>query len=206
MFNTKKDKDMSMLTKLTGAALLLMSSAAFAAPVINSTGIDGATSTITFSEVPLATLAIVTDQYAAYGATFSPFAVFNPDPGRYPTDYIGNFNGYSGETATPFVISFTTAVTGAAFDYISNTGTSLFEALLNGAVVDSFSASTSEAIGTHYGFEGISFDSIRVTAPGNHALGLDNLQLRTANVPEPGTILLMSAGLIGVFSRKRRSA
>jgi hypothetical protein len=196
---------MSKFTKLLcGAAILLTTSAAFATPVTNSTGINGATSIITFSEVNLQRWDIVTNEYASYGATFSPFAVFRPQDGYYPTDYIGNFNGHSGATASPLVISFSTAVTGAAFDYVSNPGTSLFEALLNGNVVESFSAQTSETIGTYYGFDGITFDSIRVTAPGNHAFEIDNLQLRA--VPEPATILLMGAGLFGVLSRKRRSA
>lgn len=196
---------MSKFTKLLcGATVLLMTSAAFATPVTNSTGINGATSTITFSEVKLQPWDIVTDEYAHYGATFSPFAVFRPEDGYYPTDYIGNFNGHAGATASPLVISFNTAVTGAAFDYISNPGTTLFEALLNGNVVQSFSAQTDSTIGTYYGFDAITFDSIRVTAPGNNAFEMDNLQLRA--VPEPGTLLLMGAGLFGILSRKRRSA
>lgn len=194
---------MNLKKMLAASTLVLMSGAAVAAPVTNTTGLAGATSTITFSEVALTPGAIITNQYASYGATFSSFAVFRPQDGFYTTDYIGNFGSLG--TATPFQIIFNGAVNGAAFDFISNEGTTLFEALMGNTVVESFSASTSTLVGNFYGFDGITFDSIRISAPINAALELDNLQIR-ADVPEPATILLLGAGLIGIGLRKRYKA
>ena len=192
------------LKKLVAAsALVLMSGASFGSPVTNGTGITGATSTITFSELALSSGDTITNQYASYGATFSPFAVFRPQDGYYATDYIGNFGAQG--SASPFVISFGGAVSGAAFDFISNGGASLFEALMGSTVVESFSAATSTTVGTFYGFDGVMFDSIRITAPGNHAFEMDNLQVRS-EVPEPSTIFLLGAGLIGICLRKRNKA
>jgi len=184
-------------------ALVLMSGASFSSPITNGTGITNATSTITFSEVALSSGTTITSQYAGYGATFSPFAVFRPQDGFYTTDYIGNFGGQG--TASPFVISFDGVVSGAAFDFISNSGTSLFEALMGSTVVESFLSATSPTTGTFYGFDGVMFDSIRITAPGNQAFEMDNLQVRN-EVPEPSTIFLLGAGLIGVCLRKRNKA
>jgi len=194
---------MNLKRVVAASALALLSGTSFATPITNATGIAGATNTITFSELALSPGDTITNQYASYGATFSPFAVFRPQDGFYATDYIGNF-GVPG-TASPFVISFGGTVTGAAFDFITNSGTSFFEALMGNTVVESFYAATSITVGTFYGFDGIAFDSIRITAPGNNALEMDNLQLRS-NVPEPSTIFLLGAGLIGVLLRKRNKA
>ena len=122
--------------------LVLMSTAALshADTITNTTGLAAPTTTITFSEVALNPGDLITNQYASYGATFSPFATFRPQDGFYGTDYIGNF-GNPG-TANPLLISFGQVVQGAAFDFISNPGTTTFDAMLGASVVQSLSAST----------------------------------------------------------------
>ncbi len=192
-----------MKNTLAAAALLLIAGASQAATVQNTTGISNATSTITFSEVPLSRGATVTNQFASEGASFSSFAVFRPQDGFFATDYIGNFNG--GGTANPFEIIFTHAVSGAAFDFITNSGTTEFEALSNGVVVDTFTAGTSTRVGNYYGFDGFTFDTIRVTSPGNGAMEMDNLEFRSA-VPEPATYAMFALGLVAVGLRARRKA
>ena len=194
----------TMKKGLLASAMLLAAAASHATSVQNTTGLAGATNTITFSEVPLAQGATVTNQYAADGASFASFAVFRDQDGFFATDYIGNFGSQG--TANPFEIVFTHQVTGAAFEYISNPGTAVFEALLNGSVVDTFSASTSyTATNNFYGFDGLAFDTIRVTSPSNGAMEIDNLEFRTA-VPEPTSIVLMALGLAAVALRARRKA
>ncbi len=193
----------TMKKGLLASAMLLAAAASHATAVQNTTGLAGATNTITFSELTLAAGTTITNQYAADGASFSAFAVFRPQDGFYGTDYIGNFGGQG--TANPFEIVFTHAVSGAAFDFISNSGTTQFEALLSGSVVGTFSAATSTSVGNFYGFDGVSFDTIRVTSPGNGAMEMDNLEFRTA-VPEPGSIALMAIGLAAIALRARRKA
>jgi hypothetical protein len=190
----------------TALSCLLVLTAGYssAASITNSTGIASPGTTITFSEVALTSGTVITNQYAAYGATFSPYAVFRAQDGYYPTDYIGNFNGAG--TANPFVISFGHLVNAAAFDFITNDGTTTFEALNGATVVGTFSATTGIVIGTYYGFENIAFDSIRITIPVNGAMELDNLQI--AAVPEADTYAMMLAGLglLGVVARRRNAA
>ena len=187
------------------APMVLVAASALASPVINSTGISGASGSITFSEVSLTPGASITNQYTAFGSSFSPNLYFRPQDGYYATDSVGNF-GSSG-FSNPFVIAFTNIVDGAAFDFITNPGTSLFEALLNNAVVESFRAKTGLSVGTYYGFDGVRFDSIRVTAGGNNGLmEMDNLQFRNAAVPEPGTLALAGLALAGLAYGHRRKA
>ncbi|MEP6503114.1 MAG: PEP-CTERM sorting domain-containing protein [Betaproteobacteria bacterium] len=190
------------------AAALLVAGASHAAAVDNATGIVGATNTITFSEAGLAADTVVTNQYATYGASFTPNLDQSPQAGFFAGDYLGNFDFYNGTgIASPFEIDFTHAVNGAAFQFISNPGTTTFEALLNGNVVESFSAATSTATQSYYGFDGVSFDAIRVTVGGSgSAMLLDNLQFRTSSVPEPASLALLGLGLAAVALRARRKA
>jgi hypothetical protein len=193
----------TMKKGLLASAMLLAAAASHATAVQNTTGLAGATNTITFSELPLTPGTIVTNQYAADGASFASFAAFRPQDGFFATDYIGNFSGQG--IANPFEIIFTHAVSGAAFDFISNPGTTQFEALLGGSVVGSFTANTSTTAGNYYGFDGMTFDTIRITSPVNGAMEMDNLEFRTA-VPEPESIALMALGLAAIALRARRKA
>ena len=192
-----------MKKALAVAAIALIAGTAQAASVQNTTGITGATGTIDFSEVALSPGATVTNQYAAYGASFSSFAVFRAQDGFFATDYIGNFGALG--TANPFQIVFSSDVDAAAFQFISNPGTTTFEALLDGTVVSSFTASTGTGVGTYYGFQGTTFDTIRITSPVNGAMEMDNLQFQSA-VPEPASIALFGLGLFAVGLRARRKA
>ncbi len=100
---------------------------------------------LTFDEIVLPAQTEVTNQYAAYGVTFSPFAMYdeigNPGfpniSGNYLTNFIANVGANRIES-----IQFSRPVTAAAFAIATQTGTTSFTALLNGKVVDSGSAST----------------------------------------------------------------
>lgn len=83
-------------------------------------------------------------------------------------------------------------------------------ALRNGVQVDqgTFTTSTTQT-NNYYVFynETTPFDQLRISTTGSNLVILDNLQLQST--PEPGTIGLLSAGLLGVVvaaRRRRRSA
>lgn len=93
---------------------------------------------------------------------------------------------------------------------VTNIGTSTFTALLNGSVVESFSASTdTTSADNFFGFTGITFDEIRIDAGGNDVMALDNLQLGTTSVPEPTSMALLGlASISGIglrLSQRRRA-
>jgi hypothetical protein len=182
-----------------------------AATVSNSTGLTAPATTITFSEVSgVSAGSVVTDQFAAYGATFGSLSA---SEGLY----FGNSGNpgagllnYFPDTYNPFSIKFSGVVTEAAFNMITNGYTDKFTALLNGAAVESFTTTTGGW--KYYGFTGILFDEIQVeigfgsTATNKH-MRLDNLQMGAINaVPLPAGGLLLLSGLVGVAAVKRRKS
>jgi len=201
-----------LLTAAGFVATALQCQAAFLA---NSTGILSPVSTVTFSEVGLATDTPVTNHFAAFGVTFSPNLLYNPQPFAAPNQsqpQLGNYSQTSGTPAnTVFLINFTSTQTDAAFSMITNPGASGFEALLAGVVVDSGSAPTDfTSASNFFGFTGVTFDAIRVTpATDNNAALIDNIQLGTdappsVATPLPATALLAVFGGLAFGSRVRR--
>jgi hypothetical protein len=133
----------------------------------------------------------LTNQYSSLGITFS--GLFQQNGVTFPnidTFNAGNFN----PTTNPFLISFTQPQSQAAFSLITNPGQSFFEALLNNSVVDLFDLETTfDSSNNFYGFTGVTFDAIRVTAGGSSGRArIDNIQFGTAtaqSVPEPFSII-----------------
>ncbi|WP_226926139.1 MULTISPECIES: VPLPA-CTERM sorting domain-containing protein [unclassified Meridianimarinicoccus] len=201
---------MSFKSILAGTVLAASSvTGASAAPVNTATGLAAPVTTITFSEVPgIAQGAVVTDQFAALGATFGSLSA---TAGLYfgasgnPGAELRNFFP---DTYNPFSITFSGTVTEAAFNMVTNGYTDKFTALLNGGVVESFTAPTGGW--KYYGFTGILFDEIQVeigfgsTATNKH-MRLDNLQIGAVSaVPLPAGGLLLLSGLGGILAVKRR--
>ena len=176
-----------------------------AASVQNNTGLASPATVVTFSENILAAGTSVTSYL---GLGFSPFLRYDSQgPAAFPGitgHYLGN-NG--GAIQNPFSILFGGDVTGAAFGVATNPATTLFEALDNGVVVESFLAAThfNGSTASFFGFQGITFDEIRVTVGGDHQLLLDNVQIAGA-VPEPESAALMLAGLAALATLRRRRA
>ncbi len=183
-----------------------------AASLVNSTGISNPGTTITFSEVPLPTDTALTNQYSSLGVSFTGL-FYNPEPRIFPNinpPSAGNYISSANFSVNPFVINFAQTQSQAAFSMVTNQGTSTFEALLNGTVVESFSSATDyqNITNNFYGFTGITFDAIRVdatSAPGGFAL-IDNIQFSSAAtaVPEPFTIIgTLVGGTAAMRMRKK---
>jgi hypothetical protein len=185
----------------------LVAAAAHATPITGSaTGLSSPIATLTFSEVALASDTPLTTQFAAFGETFAG-VFYDPQPGIFPTVSAGNFDG-TGTIDSPFSVFFTSPVTAAALQFVSNPGTSTFTARLGGTTVESFSAATSVATPfPFYGFQGITFDEILINAGGsNNAALIDNIQTgSSAAVPEPTTLLLLGSGAFVAWRHRRRA-
>lgn len=203
------------MKKLVLATLATMGvlggTAAEAAFISNATGLTGSFTTQNF-ETNAGANTLAGSQFA--GLTFSAGTYVN-------YAHSGGFTNMSGASIANFAgtgtncctdgtsFTFSSVMSDAAFAFVSNYQTTTFAAYLNGGLVESHTVNTNYD-GTFYGFSGISFDRIVITATGsNDAYLLDRLQYRGApnSVPEPGTLALLGLGLAGVgLTRRRRTA
>jgi hypothetical protein len=172
-----------------------------------ATGLSSPVTTITFSELGLASGTALTNQYAAFGVSFSNLWQ-DPQSGFFATPSAGNFAQPGGAIFNPITIFFSSPVMGAAFNINSNEGESFFEAFLGATSQHSFSAPTGLFDEIWYGFDGIAFDRIEILAGGsNNAMLIDNLQIGgapTSTVPEPASMTLLATGLAGLAAARRR--
>ena len=185
--------------------------------VHNTFGLSSPDQTLTFGEVVLATDTSVTTQYSSYGVTFSSEMFYDGFGGpiaggvlpNLSGHYLSNFDGGDPPTVTPFLISFASMQSAAAFSISTNAGTSTFTALLAGMSVESFNAATNSSnTNNYFGFSGITFDTIRVDPGGTGGAALiDNLQFiasSTSVVPESNSMALMGLSVLGLCAMHRR--
>lgn len=186
-----------------------------AASFQNDTGLASPTSTETFDG------AVYANGTAAAGL----FSGFNFGSGlTVSSNYSGVYGLLSGQSITnlangvtcpctnPASIDFSSAVSGAAFSFVSYLQNTTFSAYLGGSLVESAVFSTNSS-GKYVGFTGIQFDRITISLAGassgaanNGGFGLDNLQITA--VPEPSSFAMLFAGLglMGVMARRRMKA
>ena len=199
-----------MKTITASLACLMVPGISNAALILNSTGLTAPATTVTFSEITLSGGTVVTDQFSGYGVEFG---ALSPNDGLYYTSAGSSGAGlqnYFPDTYNPFVISFDTTVSEAAFEMVTNGTTDTFTALLGGAIVETASITTGGW--RFYGFTGIMFDEIRVGIGGEIGTGnsrhmrMDNLQIgaAAAAVPEPSSTALLGLGGLALMLRRRR--
>ena len=138
--------------------------------------------------------------------------------GAYP-NLSGNSILYDGEwidSGWISTFSFSGAVSGVAFNFVSTAGDTIFTALLGAVDVAHFTAVTGIANDNFYGFKDISFDRIRIDTNGTEygSYALDNLQVASSfdgspvtQVPEPESYAMFMAGLalMGFIARRRKN-
>jgi hypothetical protein len=157
---------------------------------------------------------VLTNQYSSLGVTFSGLRFDNTFNSGFPNITLpAAVNG--APIINPFLIGFTQPQSKAAFSLVTNSGISTFEALLNNSVVESFSAPTDLNSSTNfYGFTGVTFDAIRITAGGIDGINvglaaIDNIQFGTAtaqSVPEPFSTIGTLVGGTAAFRIRKKLA
>ena len=166
----------STLTAFLFSAMVACLAGRTEAAFINTTtGLTGTTQTVTFSEHTFTPGTIITNQFADRGVTFAANAYYDADQGGGPNpgypnfagDYVTNFPVNGSSTVNPFTINFTSVVTGAAFAMAADVTPYMFVATLNGAFVDSGTATVGvTSTQDFYGFANERFNAISIVQIG----------------------------------------
>lgn len=160
--------------------------------------------TITFDELTFPNSTPVTTQYSELGASFEP-NLYYVDNGLGGTlqNFVLNF-----EIRDPWDIVFSSPQTRAGFNVFSDGFfISTFQAYLGATLVETGFArplGPSGGDGNFFGFEGVTFDRIRVAGSNTGPTffsGIDNV---TFSVPEPAGLSLVALALASMAWMRRR--
>ncbi len=177
----------------------------YATSISNNFGLTSPTKTITFDEIVFTQGTQISTQYASYGVTFTSGMIYDS---QSTASFPGITGHYLGNGSNPtFSIYFSANQTAAAVGLATNPATTTFTALLNGAVVETFSIATTfdNASLGFYGFTGITFNELKVSVSSGAAL-FDNIEMGVAApVPEPCTLLLLVFGGLCMLYTKKSS-
>jgi hypothetical protein len=194
---------------------LLIASAfvqASAAPLLSDAGL---TNTVTFDEVSTNQGTAVTNQFTAQGVTFSASGQGNwessGNPAVYSNNahfagtYLDNFSSQSQTRIYSIQFGSTASAAGAWFEFNISSPAATFSSYLGNVLQESYIYNNGGCCDSA-GFVGFTghFDEIRVSDITNSAFIMDTLSYTPdGSVPEPGTIALLGAGLLGVGLGRR---
>jgi hypothetical protein len=173
--------------------ILLTAAPLWATPINGSASFLPGAINVTFSSPSVPSDAPITNQYAAFGVTFSGAVkgdVGNIGIPNQDGNTIQNFIS-DGPVLQPTFINFAAPQTAADFSLAAQPGTATITSFLAGNPVESFVATTS-IFGTNniYGFTNSLFDSVRIViSSSDNADIIDNIQFQ--HTPEPNSLVLL---------------
>jgi hypothetical protein len=204
---------MKAIFKAVAAAVIVVAAGAQATTLTTNAGFGAGATTIGFGEVVLAQGTAVTNQFA--GVTFATNGPGNfsmggtqySNAGNTTGAYLDSFSGGGSASIYNIIFGAKVSAAGAFFEFNAPT-TATFTALSNGVALESFIYSNSDCCNSSefLGFQGLTFDTLRLTDISGTHFYMDQLSFATA-VPEPTGVALFGIAALGLaFARRRKAA